>query len=234
MTPMPAGPLLKALERHRHEFASLKAITSVEFTKRGRKRIIDTVGIVVDDQCRFRMEAYGPLGQSLLALVWNGQEYLLWRQEEDKVSREGRAGLERLIGFAIEPSELCSIMAGYIPEVGESSSAILLCAKGGDCLLEVPGRDILRKIRVAVTMEGTDWEPRILTYEFYRSGDLMFRTRFDHPEEISRYRLPMQFTIENPGGGISLHVTYSEAEVNTPVNEEVFSLTDVSGATKTK
>jgi outer membrane lipoprotein-sorting protein len=233
MTALPADPLLQALDRHRRSFTGLKAIASVEIVKRGRKRTLDTVGVVVDGQQRLRVEAYGPMGQSLMAIVWDGRDILLRLPEEEGVVLPGSAGLERLFGEGLEASELCALLSGNIPGAGESA-ALLLCGQNGDCLLEMRSGDLLRRVRVSPLAEGPGGEPRILAYELHREEKLLFQARFDEVEEISHYRLPMKIVIENPGRRLKLTVLYSEAEVNTPISDDVFSLTDEAGAVTSK
>lgn len=229
MTAVPAGPLLQELERHRQSFSGLKALASVEIVKRGRKRTFDSAGIVIDHQRRLRVEAYGPLGESVMAVVWDGQDILLRLPEEGKVTRPGPTGLERLLGQGMEASELCAVLSGNIPKTGEAAAAMLLCGENRECNLELRSNDVLRQIRVSYPVVGSGREPRIRSYELFRSGKLMFRARFDRVEEISHYPLPMQIVIENPGNKLQLTVLYSEVELNTPIRDETFTLTDETG-----
>ncbi len=224
MTAIPAGPLLQVLKRHRQSFSGLKAVGSIKIETQGRKRTFDSVGVVVDGQRRFRIEAFGPLGESVMTVVWNGQELLLRMPNEDKVVHEGPAGLERLLGRGLEASELCAILAGNIPEA-KNGAALLLCPANGDCVLEMRSNDVLRKVLVS-SPTNVQEEPRILSYEQYRSDDLMFRAEFDKVEEISHYPMPMQIVIENPGKKLRMTILYSEAEVNTPISDEAFSIMD--------
>ncbi len=233
MTAVPADPLLQALERHRKSFTGLKAVAGVEIVKRDRKRTLETVGVVVDGQRRLRMEAYGPLGESLMAVVWDGRDIFIRQPGEEGVVQPGPAGLERLFGEGLEASELCALLSGNIPDAGVSAAA-LLCRQNGDCVLELRKGDLLRRVRVSASEERPGWEPRILAYELLRKGKLLFQARFDEFAEISHYRLPMKIVIENPAGKLQLTVLYSEAEVNTPISDEVFSLTDEAGAITSK
>ncbi len=230
MTAIPAGPLLQVLKRHRQSFSGLRAVASIKIETRGRKRTFDSVGVVVDGQRRFRIEAFGPLGESVMTVVWNGQELLLRMPNEDKVVHEGSAGLERLLGPGLEAPELCAILAGNIPEA-KTSAALLLCPANGDCILEMRNDDVLRKVLVSSPTNVHDQEPRILSYEQYRSDDLMFRARYDKVEEISHYPLPMQIVIENPEKKLRMTILYSEAEVNTPISDEAFSIMDEAKTT---
>ncbi len=226
MTAIPAAPLLEALDQQRHAFFNLTAVASATIRKSGRKRSFDTVGVVVDDQRRFRLEAYGPLGQSIMIIIWDGKELVLRLPEEDRIDRKGAAGLEQLLGQGLEPAELCAILSGNIPDAGKTSSPALLCGTNEDCILKLSSGNLLRSFRVSYPEEQSGREPRIRSYELSRSGSILFRARFDRVEEISHYPLPTQIEVENPEKNLKLTIVYREAEVNTTIDDEVFSLTE--------
>jgi outer membrane lipoprotein-sorting protein len=223
---VPAAPLLSALELHRQSFISLKAVASMELRRRSRKRTLDPVGIVLDGQRRFRLEVYSPLGQSLTAIVWDGRELLLRPPGQDRVVRPGPAGLERIFGKGLDPSELCAVLSGTIPDADESQAA-LSCGRDGICLLELRKDDRIRQVRLSYSPAEPDRTPRILSHALYRSGKLLYEARFERFAVISRYPLPTRIVVENPGRKLQMTVAYSDAEVNTPLSEEAFSLTDV-------
>jgi hypothetical protein len=223
---MPADPVLQALERHRQSFSGLRAVASVEVARGNRKRTLETVGIVIDGERRLRIEAYGPLGQSLSAIVWDGREILMRKPGEDKVVRPGPKGLERLFGQGVEAADLCAMLSGNIPGKGDAADATLLCGKGGICVLELRTDDVVRQVRVSTPPAGDLGEPRVLSYAFFRAGKLMYQAHFDRYAEISHYMLPVKIAIENPDKKLYVAVTYSEAEVNIPLSDEAFTLPD--------
>jgi outer membrane lipoprotein-sorting protein len=229
MTAVPAGPLLKALEQHRQSFASLKAVARVDVIKRGRKRSLDTVGIVIDRERRLRMEAYGPLGQSLMAVVWDGQDVLLRLPGEEKATRSGPAGLEKLFGKGLEPSELCAVLSGNIPETAPSSTATLLCAQEQDCTLELRDGNMIRRVLLKYPTSGSNQEIRIFSEELYQAGKLVYEIQFERTQEIAHYRLPLSIVLENPDKKLHIMIQYTDAEVNTPLSEESFVLSDEAG-----
>ena len=226
LTPMPAGPLLEVLERHQQSFVSLKGVARLEVTKRGRKRSLDSVGIVIDGNKRLRMEAYGPLGQSLMAFVWDGQDVLLRMPGQEKVTRSGPAGLEKLFGKGLEPSELCTVLSGNIPGTPSPSSALLLCGPDNDCTLELRHNDLIRRVFLNNPSPGSDQEPRVLSQELYKAGKLIYEVTYERTQEISHYRLPLSIVVENPDKNLQLSVHYTDVEVNTPLSEESFMLSD--------
>lgn len=227
MTTVPAEALVNALELHRQAFVSLKAIGTVEIAKRGKTRAFDTVGIVVDDQHRLRMEAYGPLGQSLLAVVWNGKDVLLRMPGEERIMQAGPSGLERILGRDTDPAELSATLSGNVPWPVEAEAAALRCADKGDyCILELQRGDRLVRARVTASSAEKDQEPRVLSYEVLKSGKLVFQASFDDVAFISHYRLPLRVVIIKPSEKLQLTVQYGDIEVNVPLADEVFSLSD--------
>jgi len=226
LTPVPAGPLLKVLEHRQLSFESLKAVARLEVVKRGRKRTLDSVGIVIDGDKRLRMEAYGPLGQSLMAIVWDGRDVLLRMPGQEKVTRSGPAGLEKLFGKGLEPSELCTVLSGNIPVTASPSSALLLCGQDNDCTLELRHDDIIRRVFLNNPSTGSSQEPRMLSQELYRAGKLVYEARYERTQEISHYRLPLNIVVDTPDKNLQLTVHYTDVEVNTPLSEESFMLTD--------
>lgn len=228
---VPPGPLLAALEQHRLAFSSLKAVASVEIVKRGRKRAFDTVGVAIDSRRRLRVEAYSPMGQALMTIVWDGRDLLLRQAGEEDVVLPGPSGLERIFGEGLEALELSTLLSGNIPDPG-GSAVTLLCGQDGGCVLEWRAGDILRRARVSLSGEGAGEGPELLAYEFYRSGKLIFQAQFGEAEVISRYRLPKKIVIEHPDRKMRLTVLYNEVEMNALIRDDVFSLTGQAGIEK--
>jgi hypothetical protein len=118
LTEVPSGPLVQMLEQRRQSFSGLKAVVSVETVRSGRKRAYDTVGIMIDGQRRLRAEVFGPLGQSMMTLVWDGADVAV-RLDDGRVVMPGQAGLERILGIAMDAGELCGALSGNIPAAAQ-------------------------------------------------------------------------------------------------------------------
>jgi hypothetical protein len=224
-TEVPAGPLIKALEQQRQAFTGLKVIASVDVVRRGKKRSFDTVGIVLDNRCRLRVEAFGPLGQSLVALVWDGNDVLLRMQDDDRIMRPGQAGIERLLGMSVEAKDLCDIFSGTVTEIMRPLDARVFCTQNNSCVIELPEGDTVRRIRV-LPPSVNPAAVRIVVQELYRSNTLVYRTRYERMQEISHVLLPRTIVIENPGKGVTITVEYADADVNVTVPDDVFTLSD--------
>ncbi len=221
-----AGPLLDALEHQRKSFSSLKAVATLEVVKRGRKRTFENVGIVLDGLRRLRLEAFGPMGQSELALVWDGAEVLLRLPGSDRVIKDGKEQLERLLGEDLDVRELGMIFSGNIPEQTVPQVARLGCTRHNECTLTLPQGILERRIKVRFLQARLENAPRIVSHELFRSGELYYRVEYDRTEEISSYPLPMHIEISNPGRNVSLTIVYGDADVNVPISDGMFTLPD--------
>jgi hypothetical protein len=225
LTEIPSSPLVQMLEQRRQSFTGLKAVASVKMVRSGRKRSYDTVGIMVDGQRRFRVEAYGPLGQSLMTLVWDGIDVAL-RLEDGKVVKPGPAGLEKIVGVAMDAGELCCVLSGNIPPVVQPVKTRAFRKPDGSSLIELTTGDTLRRVHVLLSGYGSEQSLRITAIELYRSGKLMYRALYEQMEQISQYLIPKTIRIENPEQKISLIIVYEETDVNVPLNEDAFKLPD--------
>jgi len=228
-TEVPAGPLVQALEAQRLSVTGLRALASVEVVRRGKKRIFDTVGIVLDAQRRLRVEVFGPLGQSLIALVWDGNDVLLRMQDDDRIMRPGQAGIEKLLGMSVEAKDLCAIFSGTITEITRPLDARVFCTQNNACVIELPEADTVRRIRV-LPPPSSPAVVRIAAQELYRSNTLLYRARYERMQEVSHVLLPRTIVIENPEKGVTITIEYAEVDVNMPVADDVFTLSDQGAA----
>jgi len=181
--------------------------------KRGRKRTLENTGIVLDAQRRFRIEAYGPLGESILAVVWDGRQVLARLPGNDRVVRHGTEELERLLGEGLEVQELSALLSGNIPAGAMSSDARLFCGQNNDCVLELSRGEKVRFIRVVLPV-GPEDLPRLVSYDLFVSGRPVYQARFEQNAEIRHYPLPMNITIRNPDKKLLLTVQYTDVTVN--------------------
>lgn len=226
LTEVPAAPLLRALEQRRQAFAGLKAVAAVDAVRKGRKRSFDNVGIVLADQNRLRLEAYGPLGQSLLVLTWDGKEVLYRQGGQAHIMRPGAAGLEWILGANLDMQELCAALAGNIPEVPATAGIAASCGRGNVCVLTISQGEAVRRVQVLFRSSGAEPELTPLAQELFHNGKLVYRVRFEQRAAIAQYHLPQLVVLENPDKGFSLTVRYGEAEVNVPIEQELFTLSD--------
>jgi len=228
---VPAEGLARSLELRRQAFSGLKAIAAVQAVRKGRKRSYDTVGIVLRAQKKLRMEVYSPLGQSLLTLVWDGQDVKLRRGSEDQVLIPGQMAIERLLGAGVDITELASVLSGNVPEIAGRSRVRAFCGSGGVCIVEIRQEETTRRVGVSDPARGAEGTFRITSYELYQSDRLLFRTGFENFETMAGYQLPLRVILENPDNKVSLTIEYADVEVNVPVDDALFTLS--AGAEET-
>ncbi len=228
---IPAHPLIEALEQRRQAFAGLTALASVTTVKAGSRRAYDTVGIVIDGQRRLRVEVYGPLGQSLMTLVWDGAEALL-RLEDGRIVRPGRAGLERLLGVTMDAGELCAVLTGNIPaETSAFAASAFRNVDGSDLVVLDKGKTQYR-FSVFSPDLGSEQPVRIVAAELYRSDRLVYRIRYEGPEQALHYMIARTVNIEIPEQKTLLAVVYGDVEINAPLPADAFVLS--AGETEEK
>jgi hypothetical protein len=220
MTEVPPGPLLQALEQRSRSFLSLRALAGITMQRKDRKRSFETVAVLVSGRERFKLEAYGPLGESLVTVLWQGQDLILDMNGEQRVLPALGSGLDRVLGAEVDPAELCSILSGNVPGILDGPEAAMRCAPNNTCVLELSRGDRLVKVYPAA-----GWEPgssSLPSFEVYQERKMIYRVRYASFETISGYDLPKRIVVENPGRQASLAVEYAEAEVNAPLEEGLF------------
>jgi hypothetical protein len=221
---VPHERLVQALELRIRSFSSLKAIAGMQVARKGRKRAFDSVGVLVNGQDQFNIEAYGPLGQTLARLVWDGKELMVdLGGGEPRMLPGSGAGLEKILGARIDPAELCAILSGNIPWAAVASGARFLCSDDRAlCVLELRKDDTIVRMR-----QEADWEAKQMPvgpYEVHRDGKPAYTVRFDSFAQVSGYLLPMKITVENSDKKMSMTMEYMDAEVNVPLDARVFTL----------
>ncbi len=221
---IPAGPLAQALEERRAAFVGLKVLASAEMFRSGRKRSYENVGIMLDGLHRFRMEAFGPLGQSLAVLLWNGRELLL-RTDDGRIVRPDAAGLEKIFGIALDAAELCAVLSANVPGTAPLAAARAFREPDGGLQVEFADGADRRRYFLRPLEIVSGHEVRITASELSRSGALVYRARYPRMERVSGYLIPKAVKIENPEKKALFTVEYADVDMNVPLPDEAFSLT---------
>ena len=110
MTEVPAAPLVQELENRRGSFTGLKAAARVQTERRGRKRVYESVAVLLQCQSKFRIEGYGPIWEPVFDALWDGKDLMLRMPGEADLVRTGPWAFERLIGFSLAPLELAAVL----------------------------------------------------------------------------------------------------------------------------
>jgi hypothetical protein len=219
MTEVPAAPLVQELDRRRGSFSGLKAAAQVQTERKGRKRVYESVAVLQQGQAKFRIEGYGPLGESVFDALWDGKDLMLRMPGEADFVRTGPWAFERLIGFPLAPSELAAVLSGNVPPSRKSEEARARCSEDGRCVVEFRTDDGRWRVHIVPAAPF-----RIESGERYRGDDLVYTARFDALESINGYLFPKRITVENADRKATLLIEYQDAEVNVPVEDDVFLL----------
>jgi len=226
ITELPAGPILQSLEKRQQAFRGLKALASVEIRKWGKRRLLENVGIVLDGQRRLRMEAYGPLGQTLMVLLWDGTDILSRVPENDRDLEQAQVGISNFLSEGIDMREICAALSGNIPELVRPYNAVQLCSHRNDCDLEIRTSNTVRRVRFIKTTLDSVSIPQPAEDSLYKSGEFVYHARFTEMLVVSQYNIPTKIEIDNPKHKFTIVITYQDIEINPEISDETFILAD--------
>jgi hypothetical protein len=203
----------------------MKAVARVETERKGKKRVYESVAILQQRFDKLRVEGYGPMGESVFALVWDGTNVLVRKAGESEPMNVGQFGLERILGVSLSPADLCSILSGNIPNISDASGASVRCAPAGWCLMDLHQGDQHWKVKIEPT-GGAKGDLRIETMELYRNERLILRSAFVYIKEgVNKvYPDPIRIRIDNPDRDISVTVAYEDVDRNVQVDDTDFVL----------
>jgi outer membrane lipoprotein-sorting protein len=217
MTEVPAAPLVQELDARRASFSGLKAVARVQTERRGRKHVYESVAFLQQGQAKFRIEGYGPLGESVFDALWDGKDLMLRMPGEADFTRVGQWSFERLIGFPFAPSELAAILSGNVPPPRKNEVARARCSEDSRCVVEFGTDDARWRAHIVPA------DPFRIEYgERYRGDDLVYTARFDVQESINGYLFPKRITVESADRKAALTIEFQDVEVNVSVNDSAF------------
>ncbi len=223
---VPAETMVRALKFRRQSFTALSALASVQVVRKGRRRAFDTVGILLKSQEKFRIEAFGPLGRPILALAWNGKELQLKMAGDDRIHLPGPSVIEKLLGLRLELSVLSALLSGNIPAEADASKARAFCGQDSGCVVELNRGTDLSRVWGVFTPREASGRFIITAYEEYHGEKLLYRAQYSPMENIGGYPFPMNVLIESPGRKVKFAVEYSDVELNQPLDNGRFTLSE--------
>ncbi len=221
---VPAAPLLRSLEQQAERFGTLKALARVETERRGKRRVLESVAVLQQGVERLRVEGYGPLGETLFSLLWDGSTVSFLNADGTVGRSLGPSGIERIAGIRLSPADLCAVLIGSAPPPAGSEAVRAGCSSDGRCAVDLPASDGSWRVH-GVRQEGSGPDSlQIEGLERYRGSDLLLLVRYDGRTLLNGYPLPRRVTVREPGRELALTVEYLDAEVNVPLPDGVFSL----------
>jgi len=221
---VPAGPLLETIAERRASFIGMKALARVTIERRGRTRVYESVAVLQQGFRKLKVEAYGPLGEPLVALLWDGTVVLLRKPGETEPVSVGQFGLEQVLGISIRPADLCALLTGNAPELPEGGRVRAGCGAEGFCDLDLRFEDSVW--RVPVRPSGFD-DGAVLVVagaDLYRKSRLALRSTFEPQGWSPASGVPKRVIVDDPERKVHIVVEYVEAEAGIPVEDGVFTL----------
>ncbi len=203
----------------------MKAVARVETERKGRKRVYESVAILQRRFDKLRVEGYGPMGESIFALVWDGTDVLVRKAGESEPMKVGQFGLERIMGVPLSPADLCSILSGNIPGIPDNAGVSVRCAQAGWCLVDLRHDDQRWRVKIE-PKGGANGDLRIDTIELYRGERVVFHSAFTYLKEgVNQvFPNPTGILIDNPDRAMSVTVVYEDVDMNVPVEDSAFVL----------
>lgn len=213
---VPAHDLVSALEKRERAFSTLSAVASVQGERKGRRRSFETTGILLDDGKRLKIEAYGPMGDPLVTILWTDQAPVVRVAGQVNAVNMG-IGMERVLGIDIDKEELSAILSGNIPSKAFSSRSRAFCGPA-ECIVEFFGKDDVRHMHlIASTLLPA-------VYDVYNGSSLVLRARFENYETVSGYPMPMRVIIESPSKKALLTIDYADVAINSALADDAFTM----------
>lgn len=218
---IPAAPLAQDLELQRRSYPGVKALARVETDRKGRKRAYESVAVLQRGLSKFRVEGYGPMGEQLFALVWDGASLGLRSPGHAGMTTVGNGSLDRLLGIALAPADLAAVLSGNAPAASGEGVAAAGCSSDGRCAVDLPAADGVWRVHALRTGGGS---LRVDALERYQGSSLAFRVRYEERGGAGGAGFPRRVAVESPSQRITLRVEYQEAELTVPADDAAFSL----------
>jgi outer membrane lipoprotein-sorting protein len=221
---VPAGPFIEKLAERRESFEGMKAVARVEIERKGRKRAYESVAVLQKGFRKLKVEAYGPLGQPLVALLWDGTSVLVRKAGEADPLNVGQFGLERVLGLQVVPADLCALLTGNAPAVPGGAVARAGCNDDDRCVVDFQHDDLRWRVLFLPSTGDPATDPAVAGADLYQGDRLVLRSTYE-PQGWSPARgLPKRITVEDPVRMVRLTVDYEEADSNVPVEDGIFAL----------
>ena len=224
---VPSAPLVRSLDEQRQRFQSLKALARVETVRKGKRRVYESVAIVQRGLDRLRIEGYGPLGETLFVLLWDGTNVLVQSPDTSGVRSIGPGGLERLLGVGLTPEDLCAVLVGSAPPAASAAGSAAGCSTDGRCALDAEEGGGRWRVLMRPRSDGA---VVIDAIERYRGASIAFQVRYEGTSGAGAYVLPRRVVVQDTRQQAALTVEYLDAEVNIPVSESLFQPGGPSGS----
>jgi len=226
-----ASDLVAHLEAQRRAVHTLRAEAKVESNEEGGQRVKLTMGILVAEGGRVRLEAEAPVGGSTVAvLTADGNDFALLDARNNRfLAGPARAcNVARFIRLELAPVDVVAVLTGGAPIEGEPVKVFWDDKDGGREVLELRTRDGGKEL---LWLDGRDRKWDLLRAERYApSGAVVWRVEHERWEDRGGgVRLPTRTHVEQPPVRSDARLRFRELEPNVGVKDEQFRLAPPNG-----
>jgi hypothetical protein len=223
LSDVPSDPFVQALQQRRSSFTAMKGIARIESDHRGRTHAYESVAIILKGQERFRVEGYGPMGEAIFTVMWDGTDIFLKRAEDERARKTGQFGFERMLGVSLSPSDLCAILSGNMPAVPADAATSAQCSQAGWCIVTFLHDDLQWKVKVVPPQSAQD-SIVIERMELFRNGKEVLSSWYVYKDHDWPRQFPSAVGLAQKDRKGSLLVQYQDVDVNVPLDDSVFSI----------
>ncbi|MFP3870057.1 MAG: LolA family protein [Syntrophobacteria bacterium] len=216
---LPVSPVLERLEKRRNHFSSLRAAGTVRL--KGEKQNWSGKAFLVGKIPRsLRLEVVSFLGQPLLYVASDGNDFLTWVPGQNRAYQGLASGgiLACLIEVPLDDHEALLLMAGVVPAWRYQQAGLFKEQHTENLVLVQENYRTLQVERI--WLEGEDLS--VIRVERFQDGKLQWEARFDDFVAVEGYTYPKQVEVESAGVRLSLH--YRDFAVNKPLERDTFRL----------
>jgi outer membrane lipoprotein-sorting protein len=233
--PLPAPTaeaLLSHLRAQRARLRSLRADAKVDHSSDG-ERVKFTMGLLVAEGGRFRLEAEAPIGGSIVATVVSDGKRFAMLDSRNGRFLEGPAtacNVARFLRLVLPPEEIVSVLLGSAPLEGTPLAVEWDPREGGREVLTLGTADGGSE-RLVLDGDPLRWD--LLEAERRdAAGQVRWRVRHEGwGPQADGVRLPLRISIEEPPHGGDVRLKLRDVEVNVELLDEVFHLVPPPGLT---
>ena len=217
-----AETLLKSLQDRPDKLQSLRAEGRADEMGQGAERVKVTVNVLVARGGKLRLEAESPLGGALATLTTDGAQFQLLDARNNRflVGPAEPCNVARLVGVALEPEQVMSVLSGSAPIDGTPATVSWDSSHGGRDVLELKTADGGSE---KIWLSNRVWDVAAAERKD-AAGKTLWKLEHEEFEDKSGFRLPKRTWIAQPSRKADVRIRWREQEPNVPPKDGVFHL----------
>ena len=218
-----ARMVLLALGDKNDKLINFKGIGSITVRHNGKKRIDERIAWIGSEAVKISIVVLIS-GLPAVRMANDGKWFYYYEARKDepiyKKIPAADATLQRIVSIPIKTTDVIQLLAGRAPLREHHSASLYRQSSGTGYVLILKKRwwGIVEKIFLS------EDKAQIHQIEFYnRSGELIYRARFNQMQNIKGYQVPSRLSISN-GAGIDLQLEIQQYLTDVTVIPSMFVL----------